>query len=199
MRISRSTVAGLEVVAADGLSRLIPSRDYSGLNQADSQLRVWLPEPAKLALEEICTIHETSMTAYLTEYFASYLYGYHELLRMRATRTGLYEPQPERRACAMSVVGETTVATKAAEPNLGKNIFALKIWVPVKIKAVLQQRAALANATLGEFLRALICGHLFGCDYLLGEVMTMVGSSREINQANRWESLLTESESSHYA
>lgn len=105
MRISRSTVAGLELVSTDGLTALIPPRDYSGLNQANTQLRVWLPEPAKLALEQACEIHDTSMTAYLTEYFAEYLYGHHELLCMKATRTGLYEPKPNVRYSAMTPVG----------------------------------------------------------------------------------------------
>lgn len=137
MRISRSTVAGLELVSADGLTALIPQRDYSGLNQANSQLRVWLPEPAKLALEQACEIHDTSMTAYLTEYFAEYLYGHHELLLMRATSTGLYEPKPEHRYCAMRAGGSTGLSDddELAEPNLGKNIFPLKIFVPEKIKA----------------------------------------------------------------
>lgn len=166
MRISRSTMAGLQLNTIGRLSELIPPRDYSGLNQQDCQLRVWLPDPAKQALEELCEINEMSMTAYLTEYFASYLFGRHEVMRMRATRSGLYEPEPESRYCAMTPLGiEQEDDEPETEPNLGKNIFALKIWLPGKIKDGLGSRADRAGVTLGEFSRALICTHLLGIEY----------------------------------
>lgn len=162
MRISRSTVAGLEVLSAEGLSRLIPSRDYSGLNQADSQLRVWLPEPARLALDEIGKSLDITMTAYLTELFACHLYGYHEVLLMKASKAGLYETPPIRKACAMSV---GMPSEPELVPNLGKNIFALKIWIPLKIKSGLQKESNRIGSSLGVFVRAKICSHLFGSDY----------------------------------
>lgn len=180
MRISRSTVSGLETILTDGLTALIPQRDYSGLNQANSPLRVWLPEPAKQALEQACEVHDTSMTAYLTEYFAEYLYGHHELLRMKATRTGLYEAKPEVRYSKMTPTG---VSVEPETPKLGKNIFALKIFIPEKIKAGLQQKAMLASASLGEFSRTLICGHLFGHDYDLTKLTLL----RDEIQVYNWE------------
>lgn len=158
MRISRSTMAGLQLDSSARLSELIPARDYSNLNQQDCQLRVWLPDPAKRALEEICEIDETSMTGYLTEYFATYLFGRHELLRMRSKSIGLYEPKPLTRYNMESVAGPV-------EPDLGKNIFALKIWVPGQIKSGLRSLAERAGLTLGEFTRALICAHLFGHEF----------------------------------
>jgi hypothetical protein len=84
---------------------LLPPRDYGGLNEQDSQLRIWLPDQARQALTEICDRVGTNMTVYLTEFFATYLYGIHEVLKMRETRQGLYEPRPVRRACAMRVAG----------------------------------------------------------------------------------------------
>lgn len=49
-------------------------------------------------------------------------------------------------------------------PEMGKNIFALKIFLPAKMKLGLQQRADKAQAPLGKFARAMICAHLFGRD-----------------------------------
>jgi len=49
-------------------------------------------------------------------------------------------------------------------PEMGKNIFALKIFLPAKMKSGLQQRADKAKAPLGKFARAMICAHLFGRD-----------------------------------
>jgi hypothetical protein len=49
-------------------------------------------------------------------------------------------------------------------PEMGKNIFALKIFLPAKLKSGLQLRAEKAQAPLGKFARAMICAHLFGRD-----------------------------------
>lgn len=180
MRISRSTMSGLQQDSNAKLSELIPSRDYSKLNRDDCQLRVWLPDPAKQALEEICEINGTSMTAYLTEYFAAYLFGHHELLRMRSKHMGLYEPKPLTRYNMESVAGP-------AEPDLGKNIFALKIWIPEKIKNGLKSLAERSGVTLGEYTRALICAYLFGQEY--GKNLLMgIGKDNEV-MARDWESV----------
>lgn len=47
-------------------------------------------------------------------------------------------------------------------PEMGKNIFALKIFLPHKIKRGLQQRANVARVRLGRLVRAMICTHVFG-------------------------------------
>ena len=187
MRISHSTMARLQLSTVGRLSELIPPRDYSGLNQQDAQLRVWLPDSAKQALEELCEINEMSMTAYLTEYFSSYLFGQHEVMRMRASRSGLYEPEPERRYCAMTPLGGEQDGDDEPEtlPDLGKNIFAVKIWVPEKIKDGLRSQAHRSQVPLGEFSRSLICAHLFGCHYW---PTTLQMSMFKVNpSASKWE------------
>lgn len=171
MRISRELMAEWQAgYGRNRLSELIPERDYTGLNQQAAQLRVWLPEQAKQALIELGNLEEVSMTVYLTEFFVTYLYGYHELLRMKATRKGLFEPlqsTSNRRSCAMEV-------RNPPEPDLGKNIFALKIFMPSKLKADLQQWANEAGVPLGQFVRMIICQHLFGKEFAPKEY-TVIG------------------------
>jgi hypothetical protein len=181
MRISRNAKEWMQKISENRLSQLIPPRDYSFLNQQGCQLRVWLPFPAKKALDEICDINEISLTEHLTEYFSTYLFGYHEMLRMRANNTGLYEPKPVVRYCAMS----TSETPEPPEPHLGKNIFALKIWIPEKIKDGLSFFADHAEVSLGEFCRALICGHLFGRNYAPKELMS--DSTINASIAKTWE------------
>lgn len=183
MRISRDRMA--EWGATDRQARLpdlIPERDYHGLNVQDVSLRIWLPEAARIGLENICERMESSMTVYLIEYFATYLYGFHELLRMREARQGLYAPPdaPQRLGNAMD-----SGQPSAPEPSLGKNIFPLKIFVPGKIKEDLRTHAIKAGHDLGEFTRALICAHLFGREY--GPQMLMTWTADESLQADAWE------------
>jgi hypothetical protein len=71
------------------------------------------------------------------------------------------------------------------EPNLGKNIFALKIFLPEMIKEKLQELAKRADRKLGEFTRALICAHLFGREY--GPSKLMLGAELNADEAAAWE------------
>ena len=158
MRISSDRMSDWAInKSGEGLRRLIPERDYQGLNTQSDQLRVWLPDPAKTALEELADRAETSMTVYLIEYFVSYLYGQYELQRMREARIGVYEPKTTK----YSLMG----VREPEPPSLGKNIYALKIFVPAKMKAELQKLAEGVQVTLGEYVRSLICAHLFGQEY----------------------------------
>lgn len=182
MRISRDSMSEWQLGANENpLSAFGPGRDYSGLNKQDDQLRLWLPEAARLGLGEVTKRASTSITVYLTEYFAVYLYGHHELLRMREGRIGLYEPLPHERGKKFCAIGTTT----STEPNLGKNIFALKIFVPKKIKEDLGKWAELAGMPLGQFGRILICAHLFGRDYGPSDVPGTTPG--ELQRANQWE------------
>ena len=161
MRISQENMylwdeAAKEVPTSD----LLPARDYAGLNGQSEQLRVWLPEAASIGLVAAAKRAKTTITAYLNEYFATYLYGYYELLRMRDMRIGLYEPKEATkgvRSCAMYASDQP--------PKLGKNLYAVKIFVSKRLKNDLERRAELLQVSLGEFARALISQHLFGREY----------------------------------
>ncbi|MBU0593852.1 MAG: hypothetical protein KKH74_08970 [Gammaproteobacteria bacterium] len=182
MRISRDRMSEWNLgIKGQGLSLLIPQRDYSGMNKQEEQLRVWLPDPAKIGLAEICEHAEISMTVYVTEYFTEYLYGRHELLRMRAKRSGLYEPVPL--SGTVKYNRERTAADMP--PSLGKSIFALKFFVPAKIKSDLQALANRAQISLGEFNRALICAHLFGREY--GPQLLLAVPAQEKHVGDLWE------------
>ena len=172
MRIASEVQAQWQV-RAEAVSltgNLITERDYTGLNQQDAELRIWLPDQARQALTEIMDLMGISMTAYLTEFFAVYLYGIHEVMRMRAEQVGLYKPVERRLGSAFGLpVGDDEPEELGPEfddpvPEMGKNIFQLKIFLPEMMKAGLQNRAILANVPLGRFTRAMICAHLFGRD-----------------------------------
>lgn len=176
MRVSRHNLSKWEA-REDVLSLLTPCRDYEGLNEQNAQLRMWLPEPAKLALEQVADVEGVSMTGYLIEFFTTYLYGKHELLRMRATRIGIYEPSMTKK----SMMG----VRQEEAPSLGKNIFALKIFLPEKLKAGIATIAAAAGMSLGEFGRRIICAHLFGQEY--GPAILAEAAKGELGPVAEWE------------
>lgn len=110
-----------------------------------------------------------SITAYLTELFATYLYGVHEVMLMRDHKNGLYDTNDLQfydDELSDYIDGEDDNEPTFDEPvpEMGKNIFALKIFLPTKLKVGLQQRAEKSQFPLGRFVRAMICAHLFGRD-----------------------------------
>lgn len=187
MRIAQWIAARRHTTAPAQLSALIPEREYMGLNIQTDELRLWVPDPVKRGLEEVSVHAGLSMTAYLTEYFATYLYGHHEVLRMRELHLGLYAPvaKPglkERGTRSQSCESDLS---DEIEISLGKNIFALKIFIPTKLKADLMKRAAKAGLTLGEFTRAIVSAHLFGQTYAPRRKVGTKDGYEE--RANKWE------------
>lgn len=170
MRIAQEILANWDTDAGSSplSGGLIPRRDYSSLGRQDTELRLWLPDPAKVALDEVCRRMDTTLTAYLTEFLAMYLYGIHELLRMRDEQSGLYAAGPVTNESqddgGREWSQEDEVGFDDPVPELGKNIFALKIFLPMTIKNGLRLRANRAQVPLGTFVRAMVCAHLFGRD-----------------------------------
>lgn len=185
MRIAREIMAQWSASSdAKPLSEnLIPQRDYSSLNEQDEQLRIWLPDQARQALTEVCERTGVNMTVYLTEFFATYLYGIHEVMRMRESQVGLYAPKVFQRTCAMTPLDDDHDINEFGPefddpvPEMGKNIFAMKIFLPGKIKVGLQYRAVHAKVPLGRFVRAMICAHLFGRDIGPNKLVTWTEAS----------------------
>ena len=71
-------------------------RGLANLQGNDAELRVWMPEPLKLAMDEVVQYLEKTVSEYLRDLFTVYLYGAHELLGMYENKTGVfYSPPPE--------------------------------------------------------------------------------------------------------
>ncbi|MBH2020623.1 hypothetical protein [Polaromonas sp.] len=81
--------------------------------------------------------------------------GFHEVMRMRDHQNGLYDTQDLQFSDAdLSDGGDAEDDGPAFDepaPEMGKNIFALKIFLPAKLKVGLQHRAEKAEVPLGRF------------------------------------------------
>jgi hypothetical protein len=153
-------------------------------------LRLWLPVPLKTAMDEAIAEMKVTSAKYLREYFVVYLYGAHELLRMKAEKTGLYfAPPPER--CP-----EPPLASRAPPydciPRLGKNIVAMKIQIPLKIKDDLVLLANRAGVPLSRYTRELLVSHFLG--HTAWPERIAVWAQDEERIATDWENGITEGE-----
>jgi len=146
------------------LRQIIEREDIEKLHDNDDQLRFWLPEECKLALDKVLQCNHSTGARYLRELFVVYLYGEHELQRMRVHKTGLYyTPPPVSDAGGNeSSIRYSRVATVDTVPGLGKNIIPVKLFLPNKIKIDLQKLADKAGIPLSTFVREILISHLLG-------------------------------------
>lgn len=147
-----------------GMDQLIARPDILELHNNDAELRVWLPELCKKALDETVAHVQLTGSRYLRELFVIYLYGVHELMRMRAEKSGLYfdPPPPPPSPRDKNAVMYSRASGKDVIPGLGKNIVALKIFLPQKIKDDLQGMADKAGIPLSQFVREILVSHFLG-------------------------------------
>jgi len=165
-------------------------RGISDLADNKAVLRLWLPVPLKTAMDESMAEMDVTAAKYLRKFLVVYLYGAHELLRMKAEKTGLYyEPPPVPRS-------EQVMFSRAAKfdciPGLGKNILATKIHVPQKIKADLELLANRASVPLSRFTRELLVSHFLGHTVWPAKMTGWTQAEEQI--ATNWENGVVEAE-----
>lgn len=174
------------------LEQLINRHEILELHENVAELRFWLPELCKQALDETVEYNQTTRARYLRELFVAYLYGEHELLRMRSKKSGLYyEPPPPPPSTDHSLgVRYSRVASKEVVPGLGKNIIPIKLFLPEKVKNDLQALADKATISLSTFVREILISHLLGHTLWQERLRSWTPEEEEIG--NNWERGITE-------
>ena len=172
-------------------------RGIHDLHSNSAVLRIWLPVPLKTAMDESMAEMGVTGAKYLREYFVVYLYGAHELLRMKAEKTGLYfvPPPPPPSDSSRSSSGGimfSRAATVNCIPGLGKNIAATKIKIPQKIKDDLDLLANRAGVPLSRYTRELLVSHFLG--HTVWPEKIAVWAQDEEKIATDWENGITEGE-----
>jgi len=172
------------------LSRLYEGdRGIHDLHANQAVLRVWLPIPAKRAMDECFEDMDVTAAKYLREYFVVYLYGGHELLRMKAEMTGLYfvpPPVPD------SGIRFSRGSSDECVPGMGKNIVPLKLHLPEKMKVDLEVLAKNAGISLGQFVREILISHFLG--HTVWPERTQAWTAEQKKIADGWEDGRVEAE-----
>lgn len=142
-------------------------RGIGDLTANAAELRLWLPSPLKSAMNKCMDEMGVTTAKYLREFLVVYLYGAHELLRMKAERTGLYyvPPPPPPSDSSRSSSGRIMFSRAPAVdciPGLGKNIVPVKLYLHEKMKADLESLAKAAGIPLGQFSREILVSHFLG-------------------------------------
>lgn len=175
------------------MAGIIADRGLTDLSQNDAELRLWLPEEGKNALDAIAERLGVVRAKYLREFLVVHLYGLHELLRMQAGETGLYYVPPPASYAPPTSSGYplfSRARTEECIPGLGKNIFPLKLFLPRRIKDDLQALADRAAVPLSQFVREVLISHFFGQTFWPDRLRNWSESQERV--ATEWEQGLRE-------
>ena len=146
------------------LTALIDDRDLLDLTENSSVLRLWLPEAGRIALQQVTKNLGMVASKYLREFFVSYLYGTHELLKMQVKKKGLYyvpPPKVSEKDSSPRVMFSRAPSVECI-PGLGKNLYPFKVFLPQRIKDDLQGLADKTGIPLSQFVREILISHFFG-------------------------------------
>jgi hypothetical protein len=138
--------------------------DFSDLADNSMAMKFWLPEPAMEALRELCAIGGISFSEALRQFFAHHCYGIYAFQVMLAKQPGLFkDPKPVlfSRSFAEPPPGKKRVYTYWV-PELGKNVVAVKVWIPARLRDDLQILAAHVELNLSQYVREIVISRLLG-------------------------------------
>ena len=168
----------------NAMTVLFPARKLDHLHVNDAQIRVWLPEKADIALRETAFASDSSVADWVRAFFVAFVYGEHELARMRSTASGLYyEPPP--RPDAGNMLRFSRSGTRPYTEPLGKNMCALKVFVPGPLKAAMQAQADKAGRRLSDFVRGVLIERLLGAE--VWRESQPAWTPAELHVAEEWE------------
>lgn len=147
------------------LAQLVESMgDFRDLKVHDTALKFWLPEPAAEAIMELCDRNGESMSEALRQFFAQHCFGIYAFQVMNESHPDLFrDPIPVRfsRKQAAEPPGQKRIDTYWV-PELGKNVFPLKVWMPERIKTDLQVLADHVGIKLSQYVREIVISRLLG-------------------------------------
>lgn len=143
---------------------IMGDRGLQRLDRNTSELRLWLPEVVKIALDETRRVHGVTTACWMREFFVIHLYGEHELLRMKINASGLYHRDPAQEYFDIPQARYSIPSTDTRDVlrGLGKSMSALKLFLPDRIKKDLQADADLAQTELSPHIRNLLISRLLG-------------------------------------
>lgn len=153
----------------------------------NATLRIWLPEPLRLAMDQVAKHLDTTLSKYLREYFVVYLYGNHALIDMFRNQTGIfYQPPKENKLDNdLNIPMFSRVRSVEFIPGLGKNIVPLKIFLNSQIKSDLQLLADKSEMALSQFIREILVSHFLG--HTIWPERNQMSAPDQLKIARDWE------------
>lgn len=138
--------------------------DLTVLREHDIAVKLWLPEPAALALEDFSKVQGISMSEMLRHFFSAHCYGVYVVELLRGQCPEIFrdeEPIRFSRAQVEPPPGKKRQVTYWV-PELGKNVAPIKLWIANRLREDLQALADHSKLPLSQYLREIVISRLLG-------------------------------------
>lgn len=139
-------------------------RSLDGLEENDQPVKVHLAEPVRIALNELADHYDSNLSVIVRHILFIQLYGLYDLVA-RVER-GKKDFLPYRQGMADMGVRysrrQQGTASPPPPPDLGKNLDNIKIWLPSRMVADIDQLSEQAGRNRSAWIRGMLIRHLFG-------------------------------------
>ncbi|MBF0471433.1 MAG: hypothetical protein HQL48_08665 [Gammaproteobacteria bacterium] len=140
--------------------------DPHELAHDDVALKFWLPEPAMAALRELADYYSMTMSRLLRQQLFIHIYGAYTYEWLCDQHPGLFRelevPAFSRRGGIDEDAARKKRITTYWVPELGKNIKAMKLWIPQRMKEDLTLLAEHLDLTASNYVREVVISRLLG-------------------------------------
>ena len=140
-------------------------RDFGGLDENDQPVKFHVSEPIRQALDEYAELFDSNLSVVVRHILFVDLYGNYDLRALTERGNDRFMPYKCRSAdmeVRYSLKESTPMASRAAPPDLGKNLDNIKVFLPERMVQDIDALAAEKNTTRSVYIReALVC-YLFG-------------------------------------
>ena len=140
-------------------------RDFAAFVNNDVAVKVWLPEKVEDMLVQTAIATEQSQSAHVRTLLFIHVYGLVAYEAMRAEQKGWFRPSSPMNEINWTLCSRTG---RPAFPELGKNVRAMKIWLPIALRDDVEKLATKAGKLTSPYLREFLIRHLMGAAYRPG-------------------------------
>lgn len=155
--------------------------DFQVFRHNDVVVKIKLPEPARLLLEELDSKRHIGRSQLARELLFSYVYGWYALELMYQEKEGFYWDSRVRFSRRDDIEKpEAQQMPYNLAPELGKNTYDLTVWLPNDLFLEIESLATQAKISTSHFCREIIAGALMGRS-VLSERLLATNNNRGIS------------------
>lgn len=139
-------------------------RDYDGLEEHDTPVKVHISEPIRIALNELGDYYDSNLSTVVRHILFVHLYGSYDLHARGERGNDEFMPYKSRIGDIADIRYSISSDSPAPPPppDLGKNLDNVKVWLPKRMVNDIDSLANGGNLSRSVYIREALIRHLFG-------------------------------------
>lgn len=142
-------------------------RNLDGLDENDQPVKVHLAEPIRKALDELADHYDSNLSMIVRHILFIQLYGLYDLVARTERGKKDFLPYKEPMADMGIMFSRQAPESRGSrqgslQPDLGKNLDNVKVWLPSRMVADIDQITGQTGKNRSAWIREALIRHLFG-------------------------------------